>query len=68
MVTRSKIDTFKPKVWVTKLDETKPTTYTEAMTHQQWLQGTKEEIYALKANHTWSLTTSRSDKKLIRSK
>ena len=45
-----------------------PETYEEACTQTEWKQAMKEEIKALKDNHTWDLVTKKEGMKIIPNK
>ena len=52
MVTRSKVENFKPKVLATTCE---PTCVKEALHVHHWKQAMTDELMALLKNNTWSL-------------
>lgn len=61
MVTRSKIGSLKPKVFVNNVvrgNIKEPTSVTESISDEGWYNAMKEEFQALKRNQTWKLALS----------
>ncbi|KAE8676646.1 hypothetical protein F3Y22_tig00111582pilonHSYRG00259 [Hibiscus syriacus] len=67
MVTRSKVGTFKPKIYNTLFNET-PLSVQEALQHKHWRAAVEMEFKALIDNNTWNLVPLRADQKAIGSR
>ncbi|KAE8730595.1 hypothetical protein F3Y22_tig00002919pilonHSYRG00225 [Hibiscus syriacus] len=55
MCTRSKAGVFKPKVFLSNLDEAIPETVFEAFQYKKWSAAVHDEFNALQQNGTWTL-------------
>ena len=66
MVTRSKINSLKPKTFiVTSPSFTEPSTFKQAAKNSKWVKAMKDEIRALQINNTLILVSSDSSQNLI---
>lgn len=55
MITRAKNGIYKPKILLSDLSNSEPSTIQEALAHNKWNQAIHDEFNALVRNQTWSL-------------
>lgn len=62
MQTRAKSGIHKPKAFLTSKE---PTSISEALQHEPWIQAMRDELFALDRNQTWPLFPLPPDRKII---
>lgn len=65
MITRSKLGIFKPKIYAAQRSVQEPTTFEEAIQHEEWKRAMEEEYKALMSNKTWKLVALPKNKTMI---
>lgn len=68
MITRSKSGIYKPKTFISVIQDLEPTSVKEALVDQKLYMATKDEYSALQRNETWTLVPTETTTKLIGNK
>ena len=68
MITRSKSEIFKPKLYTATLINKESDTIQEALNDKNWYKAMEEEYEALIRNETWSLVSPPAEYKIVRNK
>lgn len=68
MITRSKSGIYKPKTFISVIQDLEPTSVKEALVDQKWYMAIKDEYSALQRNETWTLVLTEATTKLIGNK
>ena len=68
MITISKSEIFKPKLYTTTLANKELDTIQEALCDQNWYQAMRDEFEALIRNKTWSLVSLSTEHKIVENK
>lgn len=68
MITRSKADIFKPKIYLTKREDFLPINIVSVLRNRNWKDAMEAEFEALQKNGTWELITPANGIKIIDNK